>query len=42
MNIFYSILCILLIHISVNVNFWRRIGVPGPPIPRLLVCVFLF
>ena len=37
---FYSILCILLIQ-HVHVNFYRRPGVPGPPITRLLVIFLL-
>ena len=35
MNIFYSILCMLLIQVCE-----RRPGVPGPPIPRLLGTFF--
>ena len=38
-SIFYSMLCILLSK-YVKVNFKRRPGVPGPPIPRLLVIFF--
>ena len=36
MNIFYSILFMLLIQVCE-----RRPGVPGPPIPRLLVTFFI-
>ena len=37
MNIFHSILCMLLIQVCE-----RRPGVPGPPIPRLLGTFFKF
>ena len=41
-NIFYSILCILLIQIRKCKQFQRHSVVPGPPIPSLLVICFLF
>ena len=41
-NIFYSILCILLIQIRQCKQFQRHSVVPGPPIPSLLVICFLF